>query len=193
MKTEKLCRRHNKGAGEILPASSFYIVKNHQGNEALSGYCKECTKQAGKDWNKAHPELARARVRQVFERDPDKRLEYQEKAKPYRAEWMRQSRRKSPVKHWRYAIHKRYKKTPDWYADKLSEQGGHCALCPALICDSGRRLNIDHDHACCPGPNSCGKCVRGILCARCNNTLERIELDGWHARALAYLARYRAA
>ncbi len=27
---------------------------------------------------------------------------------------------------------------------------------------------VDHDHGCCPGPLSCGACVRGMLCHGCN-------------------------
>jgi len=36
------------------------------------------------------------------------------------------------------------------------------------VCGSFERLSVDHDHGCCAGRKSCGKCVRGILCHKCN-------------------------
>jgi hypothetical protein len=37
------------------------------------------------------------------------------------------------------------------------------------VCKSFDRLCIDHDHNCCPGARSCGKCIRGVLCSRHNS------------------------
>lgn len=45
-------------------------------------------------------------------------------------------------------------------------QGQACAGCRTPMLDS--ELEIDHDHACCPGPRSCGGCVRGLVCRSCN-------------------------
>lgn len=36
---------------------------------------------------------------------------------------------------------------------------------------------VDHDHACCPGEKSCGKCVRGVIAHKANRALGIFEDD----------------
>ena len=55
---------------------------------------------------------------------------------------------------------------PGQYQQLLDHQGGVCYICHRK--PGAKRLACDHDHACCPGPVSCGKCVRGLLCRSCN-------------------------
>ena len=54
------------------------------------------------------------------------------------------------------------------------------------------RLAVDHDHACCPGPTSCGQCVRGFLCPGCNMAEGNLDGDPDRAEALAsYMRRWQ--
>lgn len=82
----------------------------------------------------------------------------------------------------------RFKLTPETYEAILALQGGGCALCGSQKSRNGTSLTVDHDHACCPGERSCGKCVRGILCANCNANLERLDTP----EAKAYLSGYES-
>lgn len=73
------------------------------------------------------------------------------------------------------------------YARLYEFQGGKCALC-RVSTGAARALAVDHDHECCPGPTSCGRCARGLLCKSCNFILLGRYSPETLARALAYVA-----
>lgn len=57
---------------------------------------------------------------------------------------------------------------PGQYDLMLAAQHGKCAICGKTEQENGRALCVDHDHTCCPGQQSCGKCIRFLLCTPCN-------------------------
>ena len=57
-------------------------------------------------------------------------------------------------------------------AELLAKFDGMC-----WICRENPATHIDHDHSCCDKPNSCGNCVRGILCASCNTGIGFLQDD----------------
>jgi hypothetical protein len=83
--------------------------------------------------------------------------------------------------------------TLEGYEETLASQGGGCAACGSRTPDSKGRLKVfpvDHDHSCCPGEYSCGRCIRGLLCVACNTTAGLLESERVAAVA-AYLERVR--
>jgi len=83
-----------------------------------------------------------------------------------------------------YDLRKKYKITLAKFEQMLAAQAGVCACCGKV---AAGQWCVDHDHSCCPGIRTCGKCVRGILCNGCNVAL------AWHEshalEAAAYLER----
>jgi len=64
--------------------------------------------------------------------------------------------------------------TIEKYMEIYEEQKGLCKICgnPEF---TKKRLSVDHDHRCCPGKSSCGKCIRGLLCFKCNTALGMVS------------------
>jgi hypothetical protein len=63
-----------------------------------------------------------------------------------------------------------YKITLEEYQILLESQNGCCAICGRHHTEFKRAFSVDHDHTCCPGKRlqTCGKCIRGLLCHHCN-------------------------
>lgn len=90
------------------------------------------------------------------------------------------------ARHWvRARSLARYGLTEDTYGQMFDAQGGRCAICGGTNAN-GHALSIDHDHDCCPeGARSCGRCVRGLLCSRCNFAIGHMGDDPDRLRAAA--------
>jgi hypothetical protein len=82
-------------------------------------------------------------------------------------------------------LHK-YGLTREQYDALLEQQLGLCAICYSP--PKGREFDVDHDHRCCPGIRSCGKCIRGLLCSPCNRAVGYFRDDPvLMRRAITYL------
>lgn len=82
-------------------------------------------------------------------------------------------------------LKRKYGMTLECYELMLARQNGCCKICGLRAEDETqtdrggyrRAFAVDHDHSCCPGSISCGKCVRGLLCAMCNTGLGAFRDD----------------
>jgi hypothetical protein len=86
---------------------------------------------------------------------------------------------------------KKFGMTRAAFDELLRSQGGRCVICLTDEPGGGRHWCVDHDHRCCTGPTSCGMCVRGLLCNRCNRLLGFADDDpALLANAITYLKRW---
>ena len=109
----------------------------------------------------------------------------------YKRQWQNTYQMGPEQRRRRLASFRKYRTglTDDDFAELLDMQNGRCAICGASEPGGKGTWHIDHDHACCPGARSCGKCVRGLLCGSCNLALGLMCDDiGRLQAAIVYLA-----
>lgn len=127
--------------------------------------CNVCKDRANVQWRKAkeaeNPELAKLRkaaANAKYKLTHEQRRDY----------WYRN----------------KYNITLVQYNEMLEKQKGVCALCEQP--EKGKSLAVDHNHKCCPGVKSCGNCIRGLLCQRCNTAIAILDRVS-HYRAINYV------
>ena len=99
------------------------------------------------------------------------------------------------IRQFAYRLKVKYGLTVEQFEAMLEAQEYRCGLCgDDLDMDKHNGVCVDHDHACCPGEKTCGRCLREILCGDCNQGLGRFKDDiAILQSAIAYLRQYQIA
>lgn len=143
--TTKLCPR----CQTTKPITGFRKSKRQPSGR--SSYCKECSRQY--DNERYYPNRVKSEFKSSTQQECVSCHIIQPKAAFHRG------RRSCRI----CVTAKQYSLTRQQYDDLLLQQNNQCA-----ICGSTAKLYIDHDHSCCTGAKSCGRCIRGMLCHQCN-------------------------
>lgn len=144
--------------------------------------CKEVKEEDEFYWSSNNPSIRQARCKDCM-RILSK--EYRDKNKD-RIKRVAQARHNSnPDIRKNRVLIKTYNISLEEYNAMVEAQEGLCAVCGR---SDDRSLCVDHDHSCCPGKKSCGKCIRGLLCNDCNRALGLLgDSSDRVASALGYL------
>lgn len=165
MNQEKLC----KLCKTVKNISEFYSDKSRRGG--LEYRCKECSKRLSCEWDMLNKPKADARKKR----------------------WLARAKKIGPKLRQKrnYDVSKKYSLSASQMDSMLIDQCGLCACC-SIQMRSVNEPHIDHDHSCCDSKKSCGKCVRGLLCASCNHMLGNAK-DSIETlqNAINYLKKYR--
>lgn len=95
---------------------------------------------------------------------------------------------------WRH-LFKSYGLTKITFFAILRGQRSLCPICNELLnLDDigGKSISVDHNHDCCKGSKSCGKCICGLLHRECNAGIGKLRDDaGLCDNAASYLRKTR--
>lgn len=149
--------------------------KNKNRSDGLSSWCKSCSNVGISKWQAANSEKISKRAAEKYKA----MSEGERKNYSLRCAEVRRAKKD-------YHILKKYGMSWDDYQTLIEKQEGKCLICKK----KPEKLVVDHDHACCPGAVTCGKCVRGLLCIPCNGKLGVVENLNWMKEANSYLKFY---
>ena len=85
-------------------------------------------------------------------------------------EWAKANPDKKKRIERRHTLKRRYGLSEEQHDSILQKQNGVCAICKRPFLPS-RRPVVDHNHDCCPGVETCGRCIRGLIHQSCNVAL----------------------
>lgn len=132
------------------------------------GHCKGCRKI-----------LRRKQYQKNKEKETAYNREYKKKHRDKFNALARESMRQHPERRRRYMLKNINGILPEVYDELFKKQSGRCAICgttkPDTLSSGKKYLSLDHDHRCCSGIKSCGKCIRGLLCGNCNRGLGQFK------------------
>jgi hypothetical protein len=134
---------------------------------------REVNRQKQKKYRELDSTKARSKVRyqNLSEEQRQRKRDYQNLRYQNNRERIRASQsaylKADPTRIRRNNLKALYRITLEEYENLLASQNGVCALC-GLPPEPDTNLSIDHDHSCCSGKKSCGKCIRSLLHPRCN-------------------------
>jgi len=128
-------------------------------NTGKKGICLACRKAYRRQWRLDHPGY---------------NSKYYQDTKDRRNKLARERRKRNPDKVKQYYKVFMYGLSEKKYQEILGSQNGVC-VCGKPFDQNHHKPCVDHDHKCCPGDRSCGKCVRGILGKSCNIILGYVE------------------
>lgn len=148
-----------------LPLTDFPV--RSATDRRLRGQCKECRRSYVRAYSLAYKD--RRKELYLENREYYQRY-YRDNAAACRARQLE----------WRYGL------PPGGWDVLFAAQLGNCYLCLEPMSDPGQsRLATDHDHNCCPGAPSCGRCIRGIAHGRCNQLIGMAYDDPARLRVIA--------
>jgi len=120
--------------------------------------------------------------------DREYRKNHKVEKNAYALEWYRQH--PNEVRNTR--LMSTFKMSASEWDAKLALQGRKCAICRTGIPGGIGTWHTDHNHNCCSGIKSCGKCVRGLLCHSCNSAIGKLKDSPELLRAAAsYIEEWR--
>lgn len=147
--------------GEQKPFDEFY---SHYGTkDKLTKSCIVCEREKSRNSYAKNRERVLAQKKLYREQGGE---EFLEKKRILQREWVKNN----PDKVLNSRLKAAYGISLDQYNHMIEIQDGVCAICKGLN-QNGRALSVDHDHNCCSGKKSCGRCVRKLLCMNCNSMI----------------------